>query len=152
MSLRTYLVVALAVVFGVSSAMGITLLVRDPYSAVVEKVSIVVAAVDVDRFVPLTATHLALKEIPKDTAPPGTLTRIEDAVDRIAVVPVSKHDYIVDQLLSKKGSRTVGAAIPPGKRAIAIQGSNVSGFIQPGDKVDIMVAVKDKSGDYKALT
>ena len=153
MSLRTYLVVALALVFGISSAMGINVLIRNAKSGEsVEKVSIVVAVADVKRFVPLTAANLALKEIPKATAPRGALTRIEDAVDRISMIPVSKQDYILDQLLSKKGSKTFVAAIPPGMRAIPIQHSNVSAFVQPGNQVDILFTHKDKNGDHKTVT
>src|SRR5258708_6531975 len=114
MSLRTILVIALALVFGVSSAMGIGMMVRNVNAGVeVETVAIAVASADIARFVPITESTVEWKKVPKDSVPPGALTRIEDILERAPRIDIAKQDYILDPMLSKKGTRTVGAAIPP---------------------------------------
>lgn len=152
MSLRTYLVVALAVVFGLSAALGINLFLRSTPAMRLETTPVVVAVVDVDRLVPLTAAHLALKEVPKEAVPPGALTQIDDAVNRVSGYPIPRNSFVMEHLLSKKGTRSVAAAIPQGKCAFPVHGGNVSALIQPGDRVDVILTVKDKAADYRSVT
>jgi pilus assembly protein CpaB len=77
---------------------------------------------------------------------------MEDVVDRAPRIDITKHDYILDHMLSKKGAKTIAAAIPRGKCAFPVQGSNVSGFVQPGDRVDVIVTIKQKSGEFRSVT
>jgi len=84
--------------------------------------------------------------------PPGAITRIEDAADRAALANLSKHDYILEQMLSKKWTKTVASAIPPGKCAFLVKDGNVSNFVQPGDRVDVILTLKHKSGTVRSVT
>jgi Flp pilus assembly protein CpaB len=151
-TLRTYLVVALALVLGISAAIGVSALVKQINAQATEKVSIVVAKTDLIRFVPITEAQVELKEVPKDMVPPGALTRIEDVLDRAALGNLSKHDYILEQMLAKKWTKTVASAIPPGKCAFLVKDSNVSNFVQPGDRVDVILTLKQKSGTVRSVT
>ncbi len=144
MSLRTVLVVALALVFGVSAAVAVSQFSQSPNGpGAAATVPVIVASGDIVRSVPLTAEQLQVREVPKDLAPKGALTRVEDAVGRVALYPLAKHQIILGHQLAKAGSgRGVTSAIPKGMRAFNIQNTKVSGaasgFLQPGDKVDVL--------------
>lgn len=148
MSLRTLLVVVLALVCGGAAAMGVGAFVRNqrnPLSSVAT-VSVVLAAGDIARLGQLSTEQLVVREVPKDTVPAGALLKIEDAIGRVALVAVSKNDYILDQRLSKGPGRGAAAAIPKGMRAFMIPITKLagaaSGFLQPGDKVDVLLNIK----------
>ena len=144
MSMRTVLVVALALVFGISAAFGVSMYVRQTNAAPpIAKVAIVVAKTDIVRLLPLTAEQLQVRQVPKDMVLKGTLTKVEDAVGRVPLYPVTTQEPILDQKLAKLGApRAVSATIPKGMRAFNIQNTKVaganSGFLQPGDKVDVL--------------
>lgn len=152
MTLRSYLIVALALILGLSAAFGVRALVQQINAQATEKVTIVVAKSDIIRFVPITEAHVELKEVPKDMMPPGAITRLEDVLDRAALGNLSKHDYILEQMLAKKWTKTVASAIPPGKCAFLVKDSNVSNFVQPGDRVDVILTLKHKSGSVRSVT
>src|SRR5262249_49286667 len=107
---------------------------------------------DIARFLPITEANVEWKQVPKDAVPPGALTRIEDVLQRASGSDIPKQAYILDHMLSKKGSKTVAGAIPPGKCAFPVQGSNVSSFVQPGDRVDVILTLKQKNNEFRSLT
>src|SRR5262245_9553855 len=162
MSLRTVLVVALALVFGVSAALGVNLVTRNteetppPEAAppaspsAPETVKIVVAAQDIPRHMPVSPSQVRLEEFPKDLVPAGALSRIEDAIERLTLSPVVKHQVLLINHLSRKGaSRSEANAIPKGMRAHTIQTAKVSGAVSgillPGDKVDVLLTMNRPS-------
>src|SRR5262245_25098449 len=100
MSIRSILVVVLALVFGGSAAIGINTLVRAPAAPKVETVPVVVAAADVSRFAVLTEDMVKLRDYPKQLVPPGALNRIEDAVERITGGTLVKDEPVLDAKLA----------------------------------------------------
>jgi pilus assembly protein CpaB len=162
-TLRTILIVLLALVFGASAAVGVgNLRNRDPEAAKNETVPVVVAAADVPRFVSMTADHLTVRDCPKDLVPPGALTSIDEAVNRITLNPVARGETLLDSRLAPRGSgRGMGPGIARGKRAFTIQtpnvASGVAGFILPGSKVDVLLTVSgyganDTTGGGSTIT
>jgi pilus assembly protein CpaB len=155
-SLRSVLVVVLALFFGGSAAIGINALRAPPPGAAVETIPVVVAAVDVPRFSTLTADMLKTRDFPKDMAPPGCLTRMEDVVDRVTLNQLVTDETVLNNKLAARGAgRGMAPGIAEGMRAFAIQTPNVAasvaGFILPGNKVDVLLTVnglgnKDASG------
>jgi pilus assembly protein CpaB len=144
-SLRSVLVVVLALFFGGSAAVGINALRNPPPPAApVETIPVVVAAVDVPRFSSLSAPMLKTRDFPKDLAPPGSLTRVEDAVDRVTFNQLLKDEAVLDAKLAGRGAgRGMAPGIAEGMRAFTIQtpnvASGVAGFILPGNKVDVLL-------------
>ncbi|MEK7216485.1 MAG: Flp pilus assembly protein CpaB [Chloroflexota bacterium] len=136
--------VALALVFGVSAAAGIGVFVNSRTNApAVAKTWIVVAKTELVRGIALKKEQLELKEVPSDMVLKGSLTSIEDAEGRVAFYPLSAQEPLLDHKLNKKGAPWgVSASIPKGMRAFTIQNTKVagasSGFLQPGDKVDVL--------------
>jgi pilus assembly protein CpaB len=145
-SIRTLLIVVLALVFGGSAAVGINKM-RGPQTVVApETVAVVVAAVDIPPFTTVTAQMLKTQDFPKNLVPPGSLTSLEEAVDRVTHGPVGKDETILNSKLAVRGAgRGMAASIPIGKRAFTIQtpsiSAGVAGFILPGNKVDVLLTV-----------
>src|SRR5262249_47271325 len=112
----------------------------------VETVSLVVAAVDINRGVSLTADMLKTRNCPKDMVPAGAVTALEDAIDRVTFNPLVKDETLLDSKLAAKGAgRGMAALTQKGMRSVTIQTPNVSsgvaGFILPGNKVDVLLTV-----------
>src|SRR5262245_37153404 len=118
MSVRSVLIVMMALVFGGSAAMGVnTFLNRAPGPAG-DVVPVVVAAVDLPRGDSITADAVKIKQMPKEMAPAGALSKVEDAVDRAVHIPLVKDDAVLEAKLAPKGSsRGLAALIPKGMRA-----------------------------------
>jgi pilus assembly protein CpaB len=149
MTPRTLLVVALALVFGGSAAVGVNSFVNSP-GPKGEVVSVVVAAVDIPRGGMLTAEQLKTRDFPKDDAPLGAINKIEEAIERTVFIPLMKDDPVLSKKLAPKGSgRGMAALVPKGLRAFTIHtpsvASGVAGFILPGNKVDVLLNVGDLS-------
>jgi pilus assembly protein CpaB len=145
------LIVVLALVFGVSAAIGVNLLMRKPEPERPENVTVVVAAGNIQRFATLTADQLTTREMPRDLVPSGTLTRVEDAVERATLAHLVTDELVLESKLTAKGEgRGMAAAIPKGMRAFTINtttlASGVAGFVLPGSKVDVLLTVTSSGG------
>jgi pilus assembly protein CpaB len=148
--IRSVLVLTLALAFGGSAAVGINAFLKQSRAAAappVDTVPVVVTAEDVPRFAPLSADLLAIRDFPKELVPPGSIRTLEEAADRVTLVSLGKGEPVVNERISAKGAgRGMGAVIPKGMRAFTINtpnvAANVTGFILPGSKVDVLLTVK----------
>ncbi len=152
MSLRSVLIVMLALVFGGSVAVGVHLLSsRGVAGTRPQTVSVVVAAVEVRRGATLTADLVKTREWPRELVPAGALTSAEDALDRVTFAALAKDEVLLDGKLTARGAgRGMAALVPAGMRAFTIQtpslAAGVAGFILPGNKVDVLLTVSDQPG------
>jgi pilus assembly protein CpaB len=150
--LRTILILFLALAFGGSAAVGVSAIVGSKAAAKkTDTVQIVVATADVPRGGMLTSDVVKVRECPKELAPVGAITRIEDAIQRAVFSPLVKDEPVLDAKLAPKGAgRGMAALIPKGMRAFTIQTtgitSGVAGFVLPGNKVDVLMTVNQSSG------
>src|SRR5262249_32413516 len=115
-----------------------------------DTVSVVVAARDVARGVVLTAEQLKTREFPKELVPPGAVTSIDDALDRVVLYALVNDEPILERKLSQKHAKGgLAALVPAGMRAVTIQTPNVAGgvagFILPGNKVDVLLTMNQQS-------
>lgn len=153
MSIRTIIVVALALTCGASAAVGVhQLRSTDQQRAEPETASIVVTALDIPRGTTLTDEMVFVREWPKDNLPTGALTSLEDAVDRTALIPLLKGEPLVEKKLAKPGEgRGMAPLVKKGMRAFTIQtptaASSVAGFILPGNKVDVLLTLTGNQND-----
>ncbi len=145
MSIRTVLIVLLALVFGTATAVGvITLRGGGPTE---DTADVVVAGQDIPRFTPVTADMVKVKQYPKRLVPAGAVTRVEDVVDRLVDGNLLKDEPVLDGRLAPKGATSgIGSAIPKGMRAVTIRtphiATAVAGLIVPGSKVDVMFTMR----------
>jgi pilus assembly protein CpaB len=90
---------------------------------------------------------------PADAIQPHALTRPQDAVGQIAVVPLYKGEQVLGSKLERvQSARTLSMKLTPGKRAVTIDVdalTGVGGFIRPGDFVDVLGVFKLPTPDGK---
>ena len=157
MSVRSLLMVALALILGGSAAVGVNSFMQrmsGPKSAVVPVpvvVPVVVAVVDLPRGASITPEAVKIKEFPRDLVPAGALSKLEDAVNRGIFVPLTKDEPVLESKLAPKGAgRGLSALIPSGMRAYSVKvpdvAQGVAGFILPGNRVDVLLSLGEISG------
>lgn len=120
-----------------------------------DKVRVAVAAKDLPWGTKLTKEMLGEKIFSKDNLPAGHFTTAASVQNRVLILPVKRNEIITGDKLAPVSVTTggVAAVISEGKRAIAVKGNKVlglAGFIQPGDRVDVLVTVKNPDGQKKS--
>ncbi len=103
MSLRTILVVALALVTGVSAAWAIKTVGIGQLPATAPKpetVTVVVTAAEVPRGTSLSADVLTTREWPRKLVPEGAIRKVEDALDRVAYGQLVKGECVLEGKLA----------------------------------------------------
>jgi pilus assembly protein CpaB len=149
---RTLIVVGVAVLLASLASYGVySAIMRIPvrevpiatYHAVVAKVPVPVGSL-------ITADQVQLVAWPADAPVAGGFTKVEDVIGRGLMTSVVQNEVITENKLAPKLS---GGGLPPmitpGMRAMAVRINDiigVSGFIQPGSRVDIMVTLKPEGG------
>ncbi|MBU0705133.1 MAG: Flp pilus assembly protein CpaB, partial [Chloroflexi bacterium] len=123
----------------------------DVYIPPEEKIEIVVAAQNViPRGTRVTDDAVKLAEWPRESAPDGALTSIEDAVGRITREDIVLDTPLTDDVLTDRlpdlDSMGSDAAlqVPKGMVAYALpvaRYSSVAWALQPGDHVDVLISI-----------
>jgi pilus assembly protein CpaB len=157
---RTILVVVLALVFGLSAAVGISSLRNQaPAAPPPVTVPVLVAAADIPPFAAITPDMVKIQDWPKDLAPHDALRDPKDAQDRPVINPLVKGEPVLDGKLAPAGTpRGMVTKVPKGMRAFTIHTptveAGVAGFILPGNKVDVLLTLnggeKDTTGGGSA--
>jgi pilus assembly protein CpaB len=145
------MIITLSLIFGGSAAVGVNSFLNNPSGPRADAVSIVVAAMDLPRGGNITADLVKVRAFPKDLAPAGALTKVEDAVDRGVAIPLMKDDPVLESKLTPKGAgRGLAALIPKGMRAYSVKvpdvAQGVAGFILPGNRVDVLLSIGEIAG------
>jgi pilus assembly protein CpaB len=119
-------------------------------------VRIVAAAKDVPTGKRLELSDVKLISIDRKDLPKGAFQKTSDVVDRAVAVPIFASEAILSSKLTGKGSgEGLTALIEPGARAVSVQVneiSGVSGFIQPGTRVDVLFTRTFSNGDAATAT
>src|SRR5437667_10059872 len=119
-------------------------------------VRIVAAAKDVPTGKRLELPDVKLIAIDRKDLPKGAFQKTSDVVDRTVVVPIFASEAVLSSKLAGKGSgEGLTALIEPGTRAVSVQVneiSGVSGFIQPGTRVDVLFTRTFSNGDAATTT
>jgi pilus assembly protein CpaB len=113
-----------------------------------EAIRIAVAKADLDWGTQLTKEMVRKVPFLVESIPPGYFSELESLEGRVVLVAVKENMPILESLLAPKDVKSggVAAVVSPGKRAIAVKGDKVigiSGFIKPGDRVDVLVTLTD---------
>ena len=116
------------------------------YEARSARTSVVVAAVDLRPGQRITADLAAIRDIPDDWLPSGTIdpVRFQDVEGSVVAHPVRAGEPVL--FLHLEGDRPVPFAerLAEGRRAVTIpvdEISSVSGLLQPGDRIDLYVSL-----------
>ncbi|PHS11680.1 MAG: Flp pilus assembly protein CpaB [Blastopirellula sp.] len=151
MTMRTTLVLILALVCGISAAVGSSFFLG-PKEVVkeAEVTEILVAAVEIKRGTQLQPEFVKKQAWPTALVPEGALLTYEQLESRIAFT-----SFVVGEPLleSRIAEGTFGAAslVTPGMRAFTIATpsatSGVAGFVMPGNRVDVLLTMKQDDNE-----
>ena len=115
-------------------------------SAPVELNQVMVAAKDMWQGKTIEETDLAMTELPPEYIPDEALKTPEQAVGRVPRERILAHEFIRNERLADPAAGLgLNAIIPRGMRAMSINitdGSAVSGFLNPGNYVDVLVTIE----------
>lgn len=117
-------------------------------------VSVVVISADVDFGDTLTPDMLRVAEFPSDAVPAGTYQSlsnifVEPGSPTIVLRRMARNEAVLDYKISGPGARgSLSALISDGMRAVSVRVtdvSGVSGFVMPGDYVDVLYTRDDET-------
>lgn len=104
----------------------------------------------------VTKDHVKLVPWPQRSPVPGSFTKIEDVLNRGAIVEVAENEPLTESKLAALGS---GGGLPPtipeGMRAISVRTNEVvgvAGFVIPGTRVDVLVIVKQIGDKHEPIS
>lgn len=113
-----------------------------------EATPVMVAAMDLPWGTQIASEMIKSRSFLRESLPSGYFPTSEGLVGRILIANLKQGDPLVEHRLAPVDVRTggVSAVLPAGKRAVAVKGDKVigiSGFINPGNRVDVLVTMQD---------
>ena len=146
--LRTLIVLAVALVAALAASyfayLGMQRMALN--AAGPATVPVVVAAREIPLGSLITREHVKLVDWPAGSQVTGAVARIEDAVDRGAIMAIAVNEPLTSAKLAEKG---IGSGLPPtitpGMRALSLKVNEVvgvAGFVVPGSRVDVLVTIE----------
>ena len=159
MSLRTIVFLVFAVVLAVGTALLAPVLLggKTPQpivrAAKAPDIHVLVAAADISTGAFVRARHLKWQVWPKAGLVDGYAIKgkraLKDFIGAVARAPIAAGEAITDTRLVQSGERGfLAAVLEPGFRAITVPvdaTTGISGFVSPGDRVDVIPTVKFRS-------
>lgn len=119
-------------------------------------VTVVAANIDLHQGDTIKAEDLKLIELPPDFVPDGVFTKIEELKGRVPRERILAHDLVrAERLAEANAGVGLNAIIPRGMRAVSINvtdASSVSGFLVPGNYVDVLVAIRTSDNTTNTVT
>ncbi len=121
-----------------------------------ETQTIVIASRELTQGLTLAIEDLIEVEIPTSFVPDGAFEYAQDVVNRVPKERILSGEYIrEDRLASRESGVGLNAIIPQGQRAVSINvtdGSAVSGFLNPGNYVDVLVTIRGDDRKEQTVT
>jgi len=110
---------------------------------------VVVAKEDIPAATRITAAMVTVRQVPGELALPNAFEVVQPLLDRVTRFPISAGEQVLDTDLAlsalatgeRAGSVPLSFIVPPGKRAVSVPITEVSGaggLIRPGDFVDVI--------------
>ena len=121
---------------------------------VLEGVSVAVAGADIPWGTSLMPETIRVVQYPDEGVPVGSFKNLEALKGRIILTNLKKNEPILESKLAPIDLKTGGvvAVMDPNKRAMAVKVNEVvglPGFVQPGDRVDVMATFDDPRSSTK---
>jgi len=146
-----------ALVMGSLAAAGVYLYLKGTPVAeaqAIETRSVVVASKDLTFGTTLKEEHLRVVEFPKESVPAGSFGSVDSVLAQTTKVFVVDGEPILASKLSSIGGG-LSVRIPPDMRGMSIkvnEVTGVSGFVLPGDRVDVLVTIDNVNNGTNAVT
>jgi len=119
-----------------------------------DTVPVVVASKDMTFGTVLDNEHLKVVQFPKNSVPAGSFSSIDTVLSQTTKVFLVENEPILASKLSEYGGG-LSVRIPSHMRAMSLkidEVTGVSGFVLPGDRVDVVVTVENAAGSNIAVT
>ena len=118
--------------------------------------NVAVATADLVWGTKLTADMIKLVPFPEESLPEGYLSTVERLHGRILLTSIKANEPILDAKLAPLDVTQggVAAVTQPEKRAMAVRVDDVvgvAGFINPGNRVDVLVTLREASSQTKTV-
>jgi pilus assembly protein CpaB len=147
---RFFIVLVGALMFGVLAAVSVSkyLSSAQAYSKNLNKVAVAKVAIPIGS--KIIAEQIMVVQFPKESTPDGAFDSPEKLAGRVAVVNIAAREPITESRLAAEGTAAgLSAIIPEGFRAMTVKvddAAGISGFIQPGTLVDVVVTIDPREG------
>lgn len=138
---RTTVLIAAAAA-GLATVTLLYLSLFAPWKRPQKAVPVVVAVEDVSADTIISPSMLRITTVPESQLLPYAATRLTEVAQKVTTVPVmTGEQFVVSTLVDKVTAFGLAGIIPAGTRAMTItvdSADAVSGFLQPGDHVDVL--------------
>src|SRR5262245_5043618 len=117
-------------------------------------VPVVVAATDLTFGTKLDRAQLRVVRYPKESVPTGAFSDIDSVAGQTCKIFLAGKEPVTATKLSSRGGG-LSMLVRPGLRATSLevnQVSGVSGFVLPGDRVDVLATVDGRGAEQNAVT
>lgn len=117
-------------------------------------VPVVVTATDLTFGTKLDRAQLRVVRYPKESVPAGAYSSIDSVAGQTCKIFLAAREPITDLKLSSRGGG-LSMLVRPGMRATSLevnQVSGVSGFVLPGDKIDVLCTIDGHGRDEETVT
>lgn len=139
-------VLILAIILGLATVFSLSIYMKKSGTIAVDQgayTEVLVAANDISENVKITEEMLVSQSMPLDSVHPDALKATSDVVGSISKMEIIKGEQILSNKVSQgKSDESLAYRIPDNMRAISIpidEVMGVAGFINRGDKIDILV-------------
>ena len=146
------LIIALlaAIGFGLIAALSVSRYLSSAQAYTKNLNNVVVAKIEIPLGSKIFAEQLTVAQFPRNVTPDGAFPAIDDKlIGRVAVTRISAREPITESRLAPVGSAGgLSSVIPEGFRAMTVKVDDIvgiSGFIQPGTLVDVVVVIDPPS-------
>jgi pilus assembly protein CpaB len=148
---KSIVLIVIAMGCGLIASIGISQVMdRKSGGTSVETSEIFVTMVDVAIGQPLTQQMIKLEEWPKDKVPEGAINKLADIEGRRPKQPLYAGEPILHRkLIDQSGAGGASEKIPKGYRVMSVKvtmDSAASGLLLPGDRVDVIVYLRQGGG------
>jgi len=147
---RFFIVLVGALIFGVLAAVSVSRYLSSAQAYTKNLSKVAVAKVQIPLGTKIVAEQVTVVQFPKESTPDGTFESPEKLVGRVAVMNIPAREPITESRLAPEGTAAgLSAVIPEGYRAMTVKvddAAGISGFIQPGTLVDVVVVIDPREG------
>lgn len=147
---RFFIVLVGALIFGVLAAVSVSKYLSSAQAYTKNLNKIVVAKVAIPLGSKIIPEQLTVVQFPKESTPDGAFEAPEKLAGRVAVMNIAPREPVTESRLAPEGTAAgLSAVIPEGYRAMTVKvddAAGISGFIQPGTLVDVVVVIDPREG------
>lgn len=97
----------------------------------------------------IKSADVKLTKVPVEQFPKNAFSKVEEVLDRPIISNILQDEAILDGRLGQRGASGLSPLVPEGMRAVSVRVTDdtaVSGFVQPGMRVDVLVTGRPPSG------